>query len=121
MKKGRPTDYSEEILDKAREYLLNLPQDEVIHSIEGLSDYLCIARSTIYDWASQEEKKDFSDILGKILVKQGKSLVNGGLNGKLNSTITKLILTKHDYRDEVKKEIEGKLTIGKVLDELEDE
>ena len=57
---GRPTDYNDAVLKSTKYYLDNLPEDEVIHSIEGLADYLDITRATIYDWASQEDKKEFS-------------------------------------------------------------
>ena len=99
-KVGRPTSYSEEILVKAREYLNNpLPEDEVIHSIEGLALYINIRRSTIYDWISQEDKKEFSDIVNAVLEKQGRKLINKGLDGTFNSSISKVILTKHGYRE----------------------
>lgn len=99
MKLGRPTSYSQAILDLARMYLDNLPEDEVVHSIEGLADYIKIARSTIYEWISQEDKKDFSDIVELILSKQGKTLVNKGLDNKFSSAITKVMLSKHGYRE----------------------
>lgn len=109
---GRPTLYTPELLEKAKTYLAALPEDEVIHSIEGLSDYLNIARSTVYDWATKKNEDgtlvypEFSDILETVLQKQGKTLINKGLEGKFNSTISKLILTKHNYSD--KQELTGK-------------
>lgn len=108
-KVGRPTDYSKEILDKVSDYILNHKEygDEV-PSVAGLSTHLNIARSTIYDWASQEDKKEFSDILEKLLSTQEKALINSGLNGKFNSTITKLILTKHGYTDKADVTSDGK-------------
>lgn len=96
---GRPTIYSEDILDKAREYLTDLPKDEVVHSIEGLADYIQVSRSNIYLWASQEDKEIFSDIVEQVREKQSKTLVNKGLNGDFNAPITKLMLTKHGYVD----------------------
>ena len=97
---GRPTDYSKEILDQTRDYILFYKkQGDMIPSVAGLSSYLGIARSTIYDWASQEDKKEFSDILEKLLSEQEKTLLNNGLNGKFNPSITKLALGKHGYTD----------------------
>lgn len=96
---ARPTDYTPQILDKAQEYLLNLPKDEKIHSIEGLADFIDISRSNIYLWASQEDKREFSDILEKVREKQGKVLINKGITGEFNSSITKVMLTKHGYVD----------------------
>jgi hypothetical protein len=94
---ARPTDYSKEILDKAKVYLEVLPEDEVVHSIEGLSLYVGIARSTIYEWVSQKDKKEFSDIVSNILAKQGKTLINQSLNNKFNASISKMMLSKHGY------------------------
>lgn len=96
---ARPTIYNEEILEKAKEYFLHLPEDEMLHSLEGLAEYLDVSRSTIYDWISQEEKEEFSYIVDKILNKQGKTLINNGLIGKFNQSITKVMLSKHGYRE----------------------
>lgn len=96
---ARPTDYNLGILEQARVYLKNLPADEVVHSIEGLAEFIGIARSTIYDWASQEDKKEFSDILDEVKEKQAKTLVNMGLKGVFNSKITTVMLSKHGYRE----------------------
>jgi hypothetical protein len=98
---SRPTIYTEDLLVKIREYRdLEMPHgDEVIHSIEGLAIYAGIARSTIYKWKDELGKGDFSDIVEEILEKQGSSLFNNGLNGKFSPTITKVILTKHGYRE----------------------
>jgi hypothetical protein len=106
-KLGRPTDYSDEILGRAGFYLLNYKEfGDAIPSVAGLSHYLKIARSTIYDWASHEDKKAFSDILGEILSDQERTLLNNGLTGKFNPAITKLALGKHGYSD--KQEVTGK-------------
>lgn len=96
---GRPTEYSQDILDKAQEYLENLPETEKVHSLEGLAEYLGITRPTIYDWESQEDKKGFSYIVNRIRQVQAKTLINNGLDNKFNPSITKLMLTKHGYTD----------------------
>lgn len=97
---GRPTKYNQEIIDAADYYLENFAEnDDVIPSIEGLSEHLNIARSTIYDWQKQEGKEEFSDILEKILAKQARILINSGLRGDFNSAIAKLALGKHGYHD----------------------
>lgn len=108
---ARPTDYSQEVLDKAREYLENLPSDEAVHSIEGLADYIDISRSNIYLWESQEDKKQFSDIVENIREKQAKTLVNKGLKGDFNSSITKVMLTKHGYIDKQDITSDGKAIV----------
>ena len=97
---GRPTDYSEEILEKTKFYLANYKSlGDIIPSIAGLACYVKIGRQTIYNWGKDDDKKEFLYILEELLAKQESTLLNGGLSGDLNSTITKLVLTKHDYSD----------------------
>lgn len=107
---GRPTDYNEEIIAKTRAYLECLPEDEAIPSISGLSMFLGIARSTIYEWIGIHQ--EFSDITEQILSSQEKSLINKGLKGEFNSTIVKLILGKHGYSDKAEVENNTKLKIS---------
>jgi serine protease inhibitor len=102
---ARPTDYNDSLLELSEQYLHNLPEDEVVHSIEGLADYINIARSTIYDWSSQEDKKRFSDIVENIREKQAKTLINKGLEGKFTPAITKVMLSKHGYSEKVEQEL----------------
>ena len=97
---GRPTKYSQEIVDKAQHYLDNYEEyEEVIPSAVGLALALNIRRSTLYEWAKAEDKKAFSDILDNINKRQEQVLLNNGLNSKFNSNITKLVLGKHGYHD----------------------
>ncbi len=125
MPAGRPTDYMPEILEKAQGYL-DLCEDEEIQivkqsnsekgyemydnrlkvklpSIEGLARHLNIARSTLYLW--EKEHKEFSDILEDIKSEQAERLINNGLSGDYNSTISKLILTKHGYSDKIEQDV----------------
>lgn len=97
---GRPTDYSQETLVKTKDYFDNYEKyGDVMPSIAGLAIFLGTSRDTLYDWAKQEEKKEFSDMLREILTKQESVLFNKGLKGEFNSNITKLALTKHGYTD----------------------
>lgn len=96
---ARPTKYTPELLERAKEYLVEAQTEERIPSIEGFSFYLGIHKDTAYDWASQEDKQEFSDVLRKVVMLQGEQLIQNGLQGKWNPTIAKLILTKHGYSD----------------------
>ena len=103
---ARPTIYSQELLEKTKDYKDNWQEifpEDVLPTIEGLALHIDVARSTIYDWISQdtEELKEFSDIVGGILEKQGKTLINKGLNNSFNSSITKVMLSKHGHREAV--------------------
>ncbi|HEY3385795.1 MAG TPA: terminase small subunit [Saprospiraceae bacterium] len=121
---GRPTDYSDDIIVKANEYLNSCKDDlenvvsqesdkytmykQVLKvklpSIEGLALYIGIHRSTVYDW--QKKYIEFSDIIERLLQQQAEALVNNGLSGNYNPTIAKVLLTKHGYTD--KQEIDQK-------------
>tara|TARA_R110002074_G_scaffold121968_1_gene256515 strand:- start:32932 stop:33342 length:411 start_codon:yes stop_codon:yes gene_type:complete len=107
--KGRPTDYTEEIVAKALEYVEGAYEDEgqVVPTIEGLALYIGKARCTVYDWASQPEKKAFSDILEKCNAKQAVMLMSGALRNNMNANIAKLMLGKQGYSERSMQEITG--------------
>lgn len=105
MSGGRPTKYSDELLAKAEDYIVNYKDHEdLIPSAAGLACVLGIVKSTLYKWG--EEKPEFSDLLGRLQQKQEKVLLTGGLSGTMNSTITKLVLSKHDYSDKVESNVD---------------
>ena len=100
MATGRPTKYTELLLQKSRHYLkLYEELGECMPSHAGLADYLGITRSTLYDWSNQKSKREFSDILALIKNRQEISLINNGLLGDFNANIVKLMLVKHGYHD----------------------
>jgi len=106
---GRPTKYNDEILAKARAYVDGgyIECGDVIPQMAGLAIELDISRETIYDWSDDPDKKEFSDIVAKCLRAQERKLLNGSLSGTLNSTIAKLILTKHGYSERIQQEHMG--------------
>ena len=96
--RGRPTKYTQEIQKKADDYVNHLPEDEVVHSVEGLADHISVARSTVYKW--RDEIEEFSDTLEAILRKQAKALLNRGLTGEFNAPMTKMLMNvNHGYRE----------------------
>ena len=111
---ARPTDYNAELLQKTKDYVDGGWKEagDAIPSVAGLADDLDIARSTIYLWASQEDKKEFSDILDKILSRQERTLLNKGLTNEFNSNIVKLALGKHGYKDQSEQEIKGNFKVS---------
>lgn len=116
-KEGRPTKYSDQILKDAKKYLALCVDsyDRVLKSkgkrsvmyahkfvvklptIGGLAVFLHISRETIYDW--KKKHKEFSDIIEEMLAEQENRLINMGISGDYNPTITKVLLTKHGYRE----------------------
>lgn len=99
---GRPSIYEESYVTRTQEYLDscvdNLEKKEVrLPSIEGLAVYLNLSRNTIYEWC--KEHSEFSDIIEVLKAKQAEKLLNNGLSGTYNPTISKVLLTKHGYRE----------------------
>ena len=121
---ARPTKYNDGILAQAVDYLYRYgeePFNDVFPSVVGLACALKIHKSTLYDWAGQEDKAEFSDILGQINQMQEKVLLSKGLTGDFNSAITKLVLGKHGYHEKQQTEHSGgiHLTTEQWLDELD--
>lgn len=102
---ARPTDYTEELLDKAQDYLENCP--DVVHTVVGLCIHIGIAKSTCYRWI-EEGNLEFKDIVDSVAALQEKKLVTNGLTNEFNASITKLMLTKHGYTDKVETDITTK-------------
>lgn len=107
-KLGRPTEYSQEIIEKTLEYLstcTDIEEDKEngikkqvnLPSIEGLAYEIKVNKDTIYEWCKIH--KDFSDVIDDLRAKQAKVLLNKGLSGDYNPTIAKVLLTKHGYRE----------------------
>ena len=106
---ARPTKYTPELLEKAREYINNysVEHGHAIPSVAGLSIVLDVRRETCHVWAKEEGKEEFSNILDKINALQEQKLISDGLSGAFNAQITKLVLGKHGYSDKASQEITG--------------
>ncbi len=116
-KAGHPTLYNKEILVKTRKYITSCEDKDVqlikqeneekgyvmyenkykvnLPSLEGLSFYLKVHKDTIQEW--KNKYKQFSVLIGELLTKQARALINNGLSGNYNPTIAKLLLSKHGY------------------------
>ena len=100
------TTFTDEIEQKALEYIEGGYKNEgqVIPSVVGLARYLKVSKSTVYKW-EVDGHGTFSDTLDICRDEQHLQLINKGLDGDFNSTITKLILTNHGYSDKVDTDI----------------
>jgi hypothetical protein len=97
---GRPTKHTDELLEKARAYLLEYPKNgEVIPSIVGLALHCGISKQRVYEWLKDEEKDEFRYIAMRVEQIQELKLASGGLTNEFNANITKLLLSKHGYSD----------------------
>lgn len=117
MKFGRPTQYKPELVQKVYDYVDRCVDTvEEFHktrgqnsdsyervlkvklpSMEGLACELMFSKETLYTWATEKGKEDFSDALGYLKVKQGEILLNNGLGAQYNPTIAKMLLSSHGY------------------------
>lgn len=124
-KVGRPLEYSDEIITKANQYIESCNDEEVPANAEngtrsrvnvkiptkgGLAMYLNVSRDTLYDWSSKYE--EFSYIMEKLGANQEDRLINNGLSGNYNPTISKVLLTKHGYREGVDNTSNGNTITG---------
>lgn len=107
MPAGRPSKYNDEIVKEAYEYIeIYETLGDAIPSHAGMCHYINIGKSTLYDWA-QDEEKVFSDILEKCNIAQERVLLSKGLTGDFNAAITKLALGKQGYKESTATEVSG--------------
>lgn len=109
---GRPTKFDDTILERTEQYIAEC-EDRMsivvrgksrhkfksvrLPSLEGLARHLRIHKDTVQAW--KKEHPGFSVLIGDLLNKQAEALINNGLAGQYNPTITKVLLAKHGYRD----------------------
>lgn len=107
---ARPTKLTEAFIQQAEDYLLAWEENgEIIPSIAGLSVHTKVSRDALHAWykgewpeeASEAIRESFSYIMDDLVATQELKLLTGGLSGRMNSTITKLILHKHNYTEKV--------------------
>lgn len=99
-KGGRPTNYTDDLIDGALDYLESYKsKEELVPTVVGLCRHINRSKAVIYKWAKDVDKQEFIDILGQIEELQHIGLVNGGLSSAFNPAITKMMLTKHGYSD----------------------
>jgi len=106
MKRGRPTIYTPKLVEEARKYVNGGWQEagDLVPSVAGLACEICVNRETLRLWA-KDENNDFFGILNEIMQIQERSLLNGGLGGDFNPSITKMMMTKHGYSDRVEQDL----------------
>lgn len=100
---GRPSKYSQEIIDKTADYIINHAKyGDVVPSNAGLACELNVSRETVNVWGNT--KPEFSDMLAQLQARQERLLLSNGLTGEYNSNITKLMLAKHGHSDKVQQD-----------------
>ena len=105
--RGRKSLYSPAMKKAAEEYIKDYESHgHVMPSAVGMAIVLNVVKSTLYEWAKDEEK-DFSNTLAKCSDYQEFVLLNKGLTGSFNPTIVKLALANHGYADKADNTISG--------------
>ena len=112
-KTGRPTKYSDSILEKAQVFLKECVDEieewhktrgeksnsfeRITHvnlpTVEGLAIYLKVHRDTLYEWSSKH--KEFSDTLEQLSQLQRDVLTKKALSGEYSPIIAKLLLSSN--------------------------
>lgn len=110
---SRPKEFNESVLERAQYYIDDC--EDLVPSIAGLALYLNIARPTVYDWKGQYP--EFSYIVESIMATQEQRLLNGGLGGEYNASISKLMLTKHGYTDRVETDNQTSIDLSGLTEE----
>lgn len=107
---GRPTKYRDDMPDQVREYAFGGYQERGhrLPTYEGLAEVLKVTVSTIKLWATEDDKAPFSASLSALKDRQRRILIESGLAGDYNATITKLMLSaNHGMVERTAKELSG--------------
>ena len=112
---GRPTNYGAEVVAKALDYLENYDKKygDAFPSAVGLARVVDRTRNHCYQWAAEKledgstRRPEWADIMSAIQEVQELVLLNNGVRGNFNSTITSLVLGKHGYHKKVDNEMSG--------------
>ena len=104
---GRPTTYSDEVLDITNDYIKNhVAKGDTVPTIEGLAVELDTGKQTLYQWAVIPKNKEFKYALAVLKAKQGRLLLQMGLAGESQPTITKLMLmSNHGYHEKIMEDV----------------
>lgn len=103
---GRPTDYSEEKLKKAQDYLEKCIADKSsMPSVSELAVVLGVNRETIVSWADDEDKKEFSNTYKRVKALQEQDIISKGLKGKYNPSMSIFLLKANHNMIETEKKL----------------
>lgn len=107
---GRPPKFNLSMVSLAEQYADGgwvLDVNVAIPTIEELAGLLKVSAKTVYEWLKHDESEPayegierFISAIVSIKNQQAKIVLNGGLLGKYNPVISKLILsTNHGYKE----------------------
>lgn len=128
-KGGRNSDLDQLWLDYARLYMDNWQNDGAqVPTIAGLCLATQISDVTYHAWVNKltdpsydcnDVESQFLSIACKLHLLQQNGLIQGGLAGKFQPTITKLLLGKHGYSDKIEAELTARHGVSGNIADLE--
>ncbi|HJE62537.1 MAG TPA: DNA-packaging protein [Alcaligenes faecalis] len=103
-KGGRPTKLTLKTIKAAEEYIAGFepfdPDDKRLPKREDLALHLGIGRTTLYEWTRDENTPArFLNVLDRLDMMQASRLIDRGLDGTYNATITRMLLGKVGYEE----------------------
>lgn len=118
-KAGRPTDFHDDIPQMVLEYLGK--EDVVIHSKAGLCVHLECSEGALNNWLKlptdtenliyeNDSVLQLVRLISQLEMIQRRDLIEKGLTGDFNATITKVLLAKHGISEKIETEHSGTIT-----------
>lgn len=114
---ARPTKLTREMVDKAQRYVTQETKHGGLYAgdlptVAGLSLYLDVARSTIFEWAKLTTPlgREFSDSVERLDATQEYQLIGKSLKGEYNSNIAAILLSNHGHVKKTQSEVDQHLT-----------
>lgn len=105
---GRPTTYSDEVVALGVDYIENCPDN--LPSVVGLCLHIGRAKSLVYEWVKQGDKKPLADIVSIVNEMQEHILINKSITNEFNSKIAAMMLSKFGHVE--RKEIDNTSSDG---------
>lgn len=109
-KLGRPTDYSEEVLERLKEYYSMCGREQTeLPTVEGFANFIDVDPDTIGNWG--DKHPDFFGAIKKLKSRQKNQLINDGLYGgkEVNQAMAIFLLkANHGLKETSVTELTGK-------------
>lgn len=105
---GRPTTYSAKVVALGVNYIEECPDN--LPSVVGLCLHIERAKSLVYEWIKQPDKKELADIVSVVNEMQEHILINKSITNEFNSKIAAMMLSKFGHVE--RKEIDNTSSDG---------
>ena len=107
----------DQLKEVIKDYFKNCDNLKSTYTLPGLAEALGWSVQEIMDYPIEG---DFFKVIEYAKIKCENSIIDGALKGRVDKGTANIILKTHfGYKDKKEVEVKGKLSISKVLDELE--